>query len=191
VLRVGVVGDYNGGNETHLATDAALVHASAALGTPVMGTWVGTERIASGGVGELDGFDCLVISPGSPYRSLEGALGAIHHARTSDIPVLGTCGGFQHMVLELARNVLGYPDADHAELSPDAARLFITPLVCSLAGQTMAVSLVETSKAAAAYRPRRRPSVTIAILGSTPSTPMSSRPPVCASPAPAPKESRA
>ena len=58
---------------------------------------------------------------------------------------------FQHIVLEFARNVLGYDDAEHAELDPDASRLFITPLSCSLVGQTMPVYLEPSSVAAAAY----------------------------------------
>ena len=151
MIRVGVVGDYDPANETHRATDDGLVHASAAYGVPAMGTWVGTEDVASAGLRQLEGFDCLVIAPGSPYRSLDGALTAIDYARTADIPVLGTCGGFQHMVLEVARHVLGYIDAGHAEVEPEGHRLFVTPLSCSLAGLTMPVSLLEGSRAAAAY----------------------------------------
>ena len=67
------------------------------------------------------------------------------------MPVLGTCGGFQHIVLEIARDVLGYEDAEHAELNPGANRLFITPLSCSLKGQTMPVKLASGSLAARAY----------------------------------------
>jgi CTP synthase (UTP-ammonia lyase) len=151
VLHVGVVGDYDPGNETHRATDAALVHAAAALGTAAIGEWVATEKVASGGTRELEGFDCVVVAPGSPYRSTQGALEAIRHARTSDVPLLGTCGGFQHIVLEFARNVLGYDDADHAELNSEGSRLFITPLSCSLVGQTMPVHLEPGSLAASAY----------------------------------------
>ncbi|HXW82695.1 MAG TPA: hypothetical protein VEJ84_24570 [Acidimicrobiales bacterium] len=151
MLRVGVAGDFDPGNETHQATDAALVHASAATGAVVMGEWVSTDQIASAGPEALEKFDCLLVAPGSPYRSTEGALSAIRHAREHDVPVLGTCGGFQHMVLEIARDVLGYADAGHAELNPGADRLFITPLSCSLKGQTMPVSLAPGSLAARAY----------------------------------------
>ena len=151
MLRVGVVGDYDAGNETHRATDAALMHAAADMGTGAMGTWVGTDQVAAGGVGEVAGFDCILVAPGSPYRDAGGALLAIHHARTTDIPLLGTCGGFQHIVLELARNVLGYADAEHAEVHPGAPRLLITPLSCSLVGQAMPVALAPGSVAATAY----------------------------------------
>ncbi len=151
MLKIGVVGDYDPGNETHRATDAAFVHASAAAGTPASASWLGTDQVASGGEPELRGYDCLLIAPGSPYRSLEGALDAIRFAREHDVPCLGTCGGFQHLVLELARDVLGYADADHAESNPAGRRLFITPLSCSLKGQTMDVLLATGSLAAHAY----------------------------------------
>ena len=119
MIRVGVVGDYDPGNETHRATDAAFVHASAAFGVPAMGTWTGTGPLAGGGTRLLEHFDCLLIAPGSPYVSTEGALAAIRYAREADVPVLGTCGGFQHIVLEVARDLLGYPDVGHAELDPE------------------------------------------------------------------------
>jgi CTP synthase (UTP-ammonia lyase) len=151
VLKIGVVGDYDPANETHRATDAAFVHASAAVGAPASASWLGTDQVASAGERELRGYDCFLIAPGSPYRSLEGALDAIRFARENDVPCLGTCGGFQHMVLELARDILGYPDADHAESNPAGRRLFITPLSCSLKGQTMDVILVAGSLAARSY----------------------------------------
>ncbi len=151
MIRVGVVGDYDPDNETHRATDAAFVHASAALGVPAMCTWTATEQLTGAGTRLLDPFDCLLIAPGSPYRSTDGALAAIRYAREGDVPVLGTCGGFQHMVLEVARDVLGHQDAGHAELDPGGKRLVITPLSCSLKGQTMPVTLLVGSVAATAY----------------------------------------
>ncbi|MGA8724284.1 MAG: hypothetical protein WB565_04540 [Acidimicrobiales bacterium] len=65
--------------------------------------------------------------------------------------MLGTCGGFQHIVLEFARSVLGFADAQHAEYDLYASRLFVTPLSCSLVGKTMEVRLEAGSRAAAAY----------------------------------------
>src|SRR5262249_31058175 len=66
-------------------------------------------------------------------------------------PFLGTCGGFQHAVLEYARHVLGVGDAQHAEYGPSASPLFITPLSCSLVGQTMHVMIMPGSRAFQAY----------------------------------------
>ena len=143
---IGLVGDRDPGNKTHLATEAALDHAG-----PVAWEWVPTEQIAQAPGARLSRYSGLIISPGSPYRSMEGALAAIRHAREQGVPLLGTCGGFQHIVVEFARNVLGIADADHAETNPGAPRLAITPLSCSLAGQDHPVRLLAGSRAAAIY----------------------------------------
>jgi CTP synthase (UTP-ammonia lyase) len=150
VLKVTVVGDYDPTNQTHCATDEGLAHAATALGLPAITAWVPTIELAKS-TGALAGAGCLLVSPGSPYRSMEGALNAIRYARTSNTPLLGTCGGFQHVVLEVARDVLGYEDAEHAETSPTAPRLFITPLSCSLKGKTMVVQLKAGSVVASTY----------------------------------------
>ncbi len=151
MAQIGVIGDYDPARETHVATTAAVGHAAARLGMDADVVWIATEQVGTSGDEALDGMDGLVIAPGSPYRSLAGALIAIEHARVHDLPLLGTCGGFQHVVLEFARNVAGFDDAQHAEYDPDASSLFITPLSCSLAGRDMSVDLVEGTRAAEAY----------------------------------------
>ena len=62
-----------------------------------------------------------------------------------------TCGGYQHVVLEYARNVLGFADAAHAEYDPYASDLFITALSCSLVGQMMTVMVRKNTTAARLY----------------------------------------
>jgi CTP synthase (UTP-ammonia lyase) len=152
MIRIGVVGDYNPANPTHVFTTTGVGHAAAAIGVEAEVTWIPTEEIGSSDdLAALLDFDALFISPGSPYRSLNGAVAAIEHARLRSVPLLGTCGGFQHLVLEYARNVAGFTDASHAEYDPDASSLFITPLSCSLVGQTMTVRLRPDTIAAAAY----------------------------------------
>jgi CTP synthase (UTP-ammonia lyase) len=149
MLRIGVIGDYQPANETHTSTTAAVQHAAAQAGVAAEVTWIGTDQVGAGA--PLRPLDGVIIAPGSPYRSLDGALAAIEHARRRGLPLLGTCGGFQHVVLEYARNVVGFADAHHAEYDPYASTLFITPLSCSLAGQAMTVRLHPGTLAAAAY----------------------------------------
>jgi CTP synthase (UTP-ammonia lyase) len=76
---------------------------------------------------------------------MEGMLAGIRWARETGTPLLGTCAGFQLAVVEFARNVLGHERATHAEYDPAAPKedLFIDELLCSLAGQTMRVELVD------------------------------------------------
>jgi CTP synthase (UTP-ammonia lyase) len=66
---------------------------------------------------------------------------AARTARERDIPFLGTCGGFQHALLEFARNVCGYGMVSHGENTPDAAEQLIVPLACSLVGHQGAVNI--------------------------------------------------
>lgn len=150
-VRVGIVGDFNPDFAPHLATTAALEHAAAFLGQTVDVEWLPTDSIVVSPDARLAGLDALWIAPGSPYRSLEGALASIRYARERDVPLLGTCGGLQHMIVEFARNVLGFRDATHAEYDPNASVLFVTPLSCSLVGKEMRVTFAPVSRAATAY----------------------------------------
>lgn len=94
--------------------------------------------------------------PGSPYASDAGAIAAARTARERGIPFLGTCGGFQHALIEYARNVCGLADVQNAEITPDATECLIVPLECSLAGHEEAVMIVPGTLAAKISGPGRR-----------------------------------
>ena len=64
---------------------------------------------------DLEGFDGIWVVPGSPYRDREKVIAAVATAREHEIPFLGTCGGFQHAILELAESLAGIPNPRHAE----------------------------------------------------------------------------
>lgn len=150
-FSVGVIGDFNPQNQTHTATNLAFRHAATHLGIRVDVEWVPTPSLDERAEERLGRFDALLCAPGSPYKSMRGALNGIRCARESDRPFLGTCGGFQHVVVEYARNVMGFEDAQHAEYDPYASRLFITPLSCSLVGKTMRVRINPDSRAFRIY----------------------------------------
>ncbi len=150
-VRIGVIGDIDPESPTHRATNDALEHSGANLGAGVDISWLPMETLERGADARLSRFDGLWCAPGSPYASLEGAIKAIRFARENDHPFIGTCGGFQHAILEYARNVLGFDDAAHAEYDPYASTLFITPLSCSLAGKTMRVEIKPGSRASVLY----------------------------------------
>src|SRR5258708_4886089 len=103
--RIGIIGDFDAGNPTHVHTNLGIEDAAELLGKDIETMWLPTDESH-----EYARFDGLFCSPGSPYRSLEGALVGIRFARENDVPFLGTCGGLQHLVLEYARNVLGIRD---------------------------------------------------------------------------------
>ena len=145
-VRIGLIGDRNPDVTAHRAIPLALELAGAALGAEVAVTWFGTDAIEGRvpeSLGHCDGIWCV---PASPYRSEAGALSAIRYARETGRPFLGTCGGFQHALLEYARNVLGMTTAAHAETDPDAAELVITPLACELVEQRGTVILESGSR---------------------------------------------
>jgi CTP synthase (UTP-ammonia lyase) len=139
---IAVVGDYQPNNETH--TSVATAVQAASRDTEV-------EWVATTDANDLSWAGGVWIAPGGPYRSFEGALDAIRWARTNNVPLFGTCAGFQHAVIEFARNVVGLDDAHHAEYETDASLLVVDALACSLAGETMDVSFVDGTKAHAAY----------------------------------------
>lgn len=151
--RIGVVGEFQPNFDPHTAIDTAVEHALAADPSqpPVALEWVATPDAEHISEDELAAYAGWWIAPGSPYRSMNGALRIIRYAREHDVPLLGTCGGYQHVVLEYARNVLGFADAAHAEYDPYASDLFITALSCSLVGQTMTVMVRENTTAARLY----------------------------------------
>jgi CTP synthase (UTP-ammonia lyase) len=143
---VAVIGDHVDGFEPHDTIATALQHAADALGTDAPEVrWVATHELTSDARGALDGAAAIWCAPGGPYHSLTGALAGIRFAREQRVPFLGTCAGFQHGVIEFARNVLGRRDAAHAEYDgPDGdGELFIDELLCSLVGRTMRVDVVD------------------------------------------------
>lgn len=147
-MKLAIVGEYNPDFEPHVHTDAAIEHAASALGLGVQSEWISS---VDAHITTLTGFDALWFAPGSPYRDLSRTLDAIQFARGQNVATLGTCGGYQHMVIEFARNVLGIRDAQHAEYDPYASRLIVSQLPCFLGGREMEISLSPGSRTAAAY----------------------------------------
>jgi CTP synthase (UTP-ammonia lyase) len=144
-MTIGIVGDRNPVNVTHTATDTAF----ARLGAETR--WIPTPSVEADSP-LLAGYDGLMIAPGGPYLSMNGALAAVRYARENDVPLLGTCAGFQHILVEYARDVLGITSAAHAEVDPDAAELICVPLTCSLVGQQHPVRIQPGTVAASLYQ---------------------------------------
>lgn len=148
-VSIGLIGDYDESVPAHQAIPLALQRAAESSGITLEYRWVPTEDIAT--VADISHFDGLWCVPASPYRNMDGALLAIRHAREGSVPFLGTCGGFQHAIVEYARNVVGWADADHAETAPGSSRAVISPLECALVEATGYVRLYPGSRIASAY----------------------------------------
>jgi CTP synthase len=147
--KVALVGDYNPQVVAHAAIPRALELAGAATGSSLDWEWVGTTEIS--GPSDLAGFSGIWVVPASPYRNMAGALAAVRHAREQRRPFLGTCGGFQHALLEFARNVAGLTGAGHAEITPGGAELVVTALACALVEKTGEISFSPGSRLQAIF----------------------------------------
>ncbi|HYH80814.1 MAG TPA: hypothetical protein VEX86_13525 [Longimicrobium sp.] len=148
---IALVGDHDLEVVAHRAIPKALGLSALSLGRAVDAFWVSTERVAQDEEEALGHVDAVWCVPASPYRSMEGALAAIRRARERGLPFLGTCGGFQHAVIEFARNACGIADADHAETNPEASSLLVAPLACALRDVAARVRLAEGTKIRDAY----------------------------------------
>ncbi len=130
-LRIGLIGDHDEAVTAHRAIPLALARASALTGDVLEARWLDTVALGRDPslASACDGFWAV---PASPYANGEAAIAAIGHARETGLPFLGTCGGYQHALLEYARNVLGLVDARHGEEHPGAQLALIGRLSCDL-----------------------------------------------------------
>lgn len=147
---IALVGDYAERHAAHRAIPLALGDARDRLGADVGWEWVPTRSLGDA-ASALAGYGAVWLVPASPYENTAGALAAVRLAREGNLPFLGTCGGFQHALIEFARDVAGIADADTAETCPGGANLVVTPLACSMVEKTGLIRLEPGSLLAAAY----------------------------------------
>ncbi len=147
-LRIALVGDFNPDVVAHQAIPLAIDDAAAVQELIADYDWLATDEIAS--ADDLVGYDAIWVVPASPYKNAQGAFTAIRYARENGVPFLGTCGGFQHALIEYARNVMGWDDAAHAETDSEG-RMVVTPLACSLVEQTGTIELRPNTLISRAY----------------------------------------
>ena len=117
-VTVGLVGKYDL-QDAYKSIRESLHIAGVHAGQKVSIRFVNSETIDAGNVSSaLDGLDGIVICPGFGQRGIPGKVEAVRYAREHDLPAFGICLGMQMMVVEFARNVLGWTDADSAEINP-------------------------------------------------------------------------
>lgn len=115
-VRIGLVGKYDL-QDAYKSIRESLAQAGTYNDRKTVITFINSETITEDNVAEkLDGQDGIVICPGFGQRGIEGKVVAAHYTRTHDIPTFGICLGMQMIVIEFARNVLGYADANSREM---------------------------------------------------------------------------
>ena len=119
-VTIGLVGKYVQLHDAYLSVAEALRHAGYALGAEVDIRWIDSETItesdAEAVLGALDG---IIVPGGFGDRGIEGMIQAAQYARENNVPYFGICLGMQIMVMEFARHVLGYADANSSEFTPE------------------------------------------------------------------------
>lgn len=150
-MKIGIVGDYNPEYPSQQATNNALIHSSEKLGIGIEYEWIPTASISEQMDKIIKTYKGFWIAPGSS-ESVHGILSIIQYSRENNIPLLGTCGGFQNILIEYARNKLMIEEAEHEEQSPNASKLVISKLTCSLVGQTGEIIIKSPSKVFEIYR---------------------------------------
>ena len=142
--RIALVGDHDEAVVAHRAIPLVL-----ALATPTPDWhWLHTTSLTGEVAARLEPFDGVWVVPASPYASTAGAIAAIRWARQTGRPFLGTCGGFQHALLEYAEAAWGVASPAHAELDPGAAHPVIAPLACGLVETDGAIVIAPGSRLA-------------------------------------------
>lgn len=121
VVKIALVGKY-GLQDAYKSILESLAHAGTYNDRKVETVFVSSEDINKENVEvKLEGFSGIVIGPGFGQRGINGKLIAAEYARTHNKPTFGICLGMQMMVVEFARNVLGFKDADSSEMNPDTS----------------------------------------------------------------------
>ncbi|MCR4773233.1 MAG: CTP synthase [Prevotella sp.] len=115
-VRIGLVGKYDL-QDAYKSIRESLSQAGTYNDHKTKITFINSENLTEENVAEqLKGQDGIVICPGFGQRGTEGKIIAAHYARVNDMPCFGICLGMQMIVIEFARNVLGYKDANSREL---------------------------------------------------------------------------
>ena len=121
-VKIAMVGKYTDLQDAYISVNESLRHAGFPVNAKVKIDHFNAEHINSDNVKEVLGsYDGILVPGGFGNRGVEGMITAIKYARENDVPYLGICLGMQTAVIEYARDVLGYQDANSTEFDPNTA----------------------------------------------------------------------
>ncbi|CVK16511.1 CTP synthase [Apibacter mensalis] len=131
-VEIALVGKYVSLQDSYKSIVEALIHAGSTLETKVNIRWIYSGDLTYENISDhLKGVEGVIIAPGFGDRAIEGKIVACQYARINKIPVFGICLGMQIAVIEYARNVLGYKDADSVEFNLQTS----APVICLMEEQ--------------------------------------------------------
>lgn len=118
-IRISMVGKYSDLQDAYISVNEALKHAGYPVNAKVEITHLNSENVSEDNVEELlKDADGILVPGGFGTRGIEGKIAAIRYARENNVPYLGICLGMQMACVEFARHVVGYQDANSAEIDP-------------------------------------------------------------------------
>jgi CTP synthase len=120
-IKIALVGKYVEHHDSYKSIVEAFIHAGAVNDCKVKIEWIQSDNLTAKNVAKkLDGVSGILVAPGFGGRGIDGKLAAVKHARTNNIPFFGICLGMQCAVIEYARNVCGWKDANSTEFDEDS-----------------------------------------------------------------------
>lgn len=122
-VEIGIVGKYFSTGDfcltdSYISVIEAIKHAAAANGVKPVLHWINSEDVEKQGVKILKKYDGIIVPQGWGSRGAEGKIKTIRYCRENNVPYFGLCYGMQMAVIEFARDVLGFKDANSEEVNP-------------------------------------------------------------------------
>lgn len=119
-VKIAIIGKYQKTGDyiledSYVSVVEALKHAGYEIGVKPVITWINSEEFDES---EISNFDGIIVPQGWGKRGVEGKIKAIKYVRENNIPYLGLCFGMQMAVIEFARDVLGFKNANTTEADP-------------------------------------------------------------------------
>ena len=125
-IDIALVGKYTQLHDAYLSVVEALRHAGYALNRKINIVWVDSAKLTNENVDDtLKNVDGIIVPGGFGKRGIDGMIVAIKYARENNIPFLGICLGMQVALIEIARDVLHFSDANSTEFDPKTTHRII------------------------------------------------------------------
>jgi CTP synthase len=129
-ITLGITGKYAALRDAYASIDKAVEHCAVTLGAEIDIRWLDTSDIQTAALAAqaLGGVDAVIVPGGFGMRGVEGKVLCVEWARVNRVPFLGICLGFQMAVIDYARNILGWKDANSTEFDATCGHPVISEL---------------------------------------------------------------